>query len=671
MPELGARIAILRWLGPDRRLAVLAHAFAAAEAPERPSLAEVLLDALGTEPDIELLPHVQTLLGAWDDLTGPQQARVTRLVGSRWGMVIPNLAASEPAQARLSAARIVALKGLSVATDPIIDLLADPDPAVGDAAEHALHELIRIARTSATPEAERAAIYAGLQRAIEQFDQHRRTGVLRAAVKLTPHASAGAMARGMAWMRDEHHPAHLVMRGVIKRGTEPELRTAAWAWLKFPALASACAERLAQPVGTTAASIGEHTALLSRTALLLNPARARNLDRARLSAQQWATLLPRMSDADDLPVAARSGLVRMLAGVPIDARMKDASWSARLCDAHPAPRLTLARVAIEQARRPGCLLDLVFDADARIARLAADAVLATSATRGESLPAPDRSRLIDAVRRSPHASLRALGRQLGQGLSGTARAARLEDLRAIVAAYRASTDDAHAARRAATAASQAGSLVATMDKALSASPAAGEPRAAIVELLADCLNLPDPRVRANAIDAMVRCGRHATTAPTAGANPGPTAGAEHNADNVIIELLLDRALDPHHRIRASVARGLMSLGLTHASPELTGAGRRTLVEMLRDARPMHRVAGLWLAERFAPVVCEQAEVIDAVSAITQRTGDEREAYRAGRATARLSVETRAIWGRRAARLEPASPAMSPPAPRTHVEVAPA
>ncbi|MCU0689425.1 MAG: hypothetical protein MUE97_06780, partial [Phycisphaerales bacterium] len=140
---MGARIAILRWLGPDRRLTVLARAFVAADAPERTSLAEVLLDALGTEPDIELLPHVETMLGAWDDLTIPQQARVTRLVGSRWGIVIPNLAASESAQARLSAARIVALKGLSVATDPIIDLLADREPTVGDAAEHALNELIR------------------------------------------------------------------------------------------------------------------------------------------------------------------------------------------------------------------------------------------------------------------------------------------------------------------------------------------------------------------------------------------------------------------------------------------------------------------------------------------------------------------------------------------------
>nr|MCU0689639.1 hypothetical protein [Phycisphaerales bacterium] len=264
---------------------------------------------------------------------------------------------------------------------------------------------------------------------------------------------------------------------------------------------------------------------------------------------------------------------------------------------------------------------------------------------------------------------RMLGKQLAQGLGAAARHARLEDLRAIVAAYKATTDDAHAARRAATAASQAGALVATMNNSPAASTATGEPRAAIVELLADCLNLPDARVRANAIDAMVRCGRHATAAPTAGPTTNPAAPAPHPADNIIIELLLDRALDPHHRIRASVARGLMSLGLTHGSPELTSAGRRTLVEMLRDQRPMHRVAGLWLAERFAPVVCEQAEVIDAVSAINQRAGDEREAYRASRAGQRLSVEARAVWGRRAARLEPASPDATSPAQLKPVEVA--
>jgi HEAT repeat protein len=106
----------------------------------------------------------------------------------------------------------------------------------------------------------------------------------------------------------------------------------------------------------------------------------------------------------------------------------------------------------------------------------------------------------------------------------------------------------------------------------------GELRAGrAVGVLAECLSRhPDPRVRANAAEAMGRCRRAA-----------PCEDAMEQG-----------LLDGHHRVRASAVRSL----LAGAVEPKSGGGRlddrlETLACMLHDNRSSHRLAGVWVVQR--------------------------------------------------------------------------
>lgn len=613
---------MLRWLGPSRELTVLSTALRASDGAERASIAQPLIDAIAKQetPAPQL---VLSLAACWDDLSEPQQEQIRPWMATRWPEVISTLAADADPRARAASMRLLAEVGGGAAigcAKNAVDLLADADPLTADRAEAALLELIRVARTPGATDLERETVIAAVDQALENFDRHRRSGVLRAAVKLMPVAGG----RTMAWMNDPQHPALMVMRGLIRRGTESDLRASAWSWLKVEGLAPACVERLAQPV-----PIDQHAPVLEKSFLLLHPARARAMARAKLTPQQIAAVFPKMSEADDLPERARGGLAQMIAAAPVESRLKDAAWASRLADTSAAARLSVLRTIIEQGRPPASLMDMVFDADPRIATLAADAVLATAPR--DALVKADRDRLAARLLRSQHASVRALARQLMSGPSGSE--ARLAEMVEVVATYRGRSDDAAMARRAAMAVTKMAEI--------------HDPEAEVA--IRACLQLPDPRVRANAVDALVSVARREPAVASTIEAKQPSLATTPPADT-IIEVLLDHTLDPHHRIRASAARGLLTMGTLTDDQAVVSAGQRTLASMLSDQRPMHRVAGLWLAERLAPVVVSSSEIIDAVTTAEHRAFDLHERLRAERAGERLNVEIRTNWSRRAATL---------------------
>ncbi|MFN7443389.1 MAG: hypothetical protein ACK5R9_09940 [bacterium] len=660
MPELGGRISVLGWLGGDRRLLALSAALRASEVGEQGGIADELLAQLGKMGvgggrgvSGAAWEACLALAGAWDGLRVEQREGVYALFRGRVREVAGKLSRDGDARVRASLLALVGGLQLTEAAEEVVGLLSDADAGVGERAEWALGELVKAAGVPGVRGAERVKILGAIERAIEQFDRHRRTGVLRTAIKLAPWTGDGASAGGgvgggglllgMGWMNDQQHPAQLVMRGLIRRGAEPQLRSCAWSWLKFDALSPACLERLAQP-----ASAGQHSAVLERWQLVLNPARARALGKLRgAGGQSVPSTLPTRAETTEMRGEARAGLVRMIGALPGDAQVKDGAWAGRLIDAEASVRLMLVRTAVEQRRCPGALLDLVFDPDARIATLAADAVLAVQAYKlGTS---GWEKRLPELALRSPHERVRALGRQLrcrsigagaGGGVGGGTRR-RLADLAKIVERFKQKSADAVLARQAASAATAMGLL----------------PGPEALALLRSCLGLPDMRVRANALDAILRHGRRMplpvgvvgqTSSLELYIEPSATpASPAPTARDSIIEVLLDHALDPHHRIRGSAARGLMTMGMLGKVPTLSAAGQRTLGAMLTDTRAMHRVAGLWLVERFAPALPAPAEIIDMVSGIEQRAGEGLERLRAGRASARLHVEVRSNWSKRA------------------------
>jgi len=696
--SLAQRAGPLVWLGRWRQSAALAAALQAAGPEEVATIAGLILS------DIEHprgRPALLAVLARWNDLSAEQQASVAPALEPRWPELAAELRTSKRASDRLGLSSFLADRGIVGGASLLVASLGDAHAPVGDAAQRGLEGLVARALAGQLGAGEQWGVLAAADRTIESFDTHRRTGAFRSALKLWPWglgygasrsadvlASSPSLTHALGqWMSDEQHPAHMVLRGMIRKGDDPQMRTTAWLWLKHPALRAACVDRLSQP-----ASAAQHAPVLSRAHLLLNPARAAGLAKAKLTPGQIAGMLPKMAETESLPTAGRAGLVRQIEHAPVEARLKDAAWAARLCDQSTLVRLAVVRAAAAARRTPGCLSDLIFDHDPRIALHAATALLAR-ARRDGVLPA-ERERLLGAIARSPHERLRHLARQCQQGATLTAGAARTRAASsadpvqlarsAIAQLALASTPAPELPPAAAATAAEASSggeidsrpravlavqlrreaaLVATLVRQLADAPA---PSAQGV--LISALGVSDARVRANAIEALVDRARHRPTLA---------------CDGTIVELLLDHALDPHHRVRANAARGLLLLGLSASASgsahsggggggaegstwrprnpdgqtvdgsmmEVTRAARRTLTQMLADQRPLHRVAGLWLAERAASALADDADVIQRVTLIDQDPASRAEGLRARRVLERLTVETRGRWQRRASLLD--------------------
>jgi hypothetical protein len=116
-----------------------------------------------------------------------------------------------------------------------------------------------------------------------------------------------------------------------------------------------------------------------------------------------------------------------------------------------------------------------------------------------------------------------------------------------------------------------------------------------------CLRHPDDRVRANAIDAMTRTARRA----------GSIAAIESTLAHAAIEF----KDDPHHRVRAAAVRARLLGSLRTDSSTMSAPIAETLQPLLVDTRPMHRVSGLWLAERAAGLGNQQARDRSDVAAL--------------------------------------------------------
>jgi hypothetical protein len=147
--------------------------------------------------------------------------------------------------------------------------------------------------------------------------------------------------------------------------------------------------------------------------------------------------------------------------------------------------------------------------------------------------------------------------------------------------------------------------------------------ASVRQALEDALTDRDDRVRSNAVDAVARDARRS-------ADPQLTAAP-----------LIELKLDEHHRVRGSAIRGL--LWAAESTPQLGQGAFESMFEMLDDGRPMHRLAGIWLCERWA--MGHVRSDLDAqlasrrLRSMAQHEPDPRLAARADRAERRLRLLT--------------------------------
>jgi hypothetical protein len=646
MSTLPRRVWPLKLIGLHARTAVLGSALRSCAPSEAEGLGRELLNIARKRPDSLAVPH---LVSRWSLLSAPQRGELGLIIGTDWPELAAYMAADADPVTRAGVARACGeIGGPGVlAGASIVSLLADPDESVAEEAERTLGVFMRALADRTLDDKGQAAARSAADGAIETFDTHRRTGALRTAIQ---HGlvSRGAPGAGGRWMNDADHPAHMVVRGLIRTSNDPAMRSCAWVWLKHPSLATACAQRL-----TRADGLADQSVVLERSHLALNPLRPAGLTgSSRVSERDFASggALPRLSQIDGLSLAARRGLARWLGVVPVGDRLRDAASAVLLTDEDALVRQSLVVAAAASARPPACLLDLIFDGDGTVASTAADAVL--SRTRGEALPADQRERLTAVLSRSGVQALRHLAAQLSQQPGGEARDRAVADAVRLTEKFAGEGADAVSPRAVASAVT----TLAASDRV------DGRP---VEPLLLRAAELPDARVRANAVEGLLRRAR---------TRPAEPAGTQlSDADSAIVEVFLDRATDPHHRIRANAARGLLVCGwrsgVEGEDPRARGtratlaaAGSRTLAALLADSRTMHRVAGLWLAHRLGDAVVRSgfdgkehgSDLLDRVTHAAGRAIDPMERLWAQRARERLEAGLRERWSKRAPALEEAA-----------------
>lgn len=518
--------------------------------------------------------------------------------------------------------------------------VGDDDARVALAAAAALHGLADRAPSS-------AELHLAVHAAAGRYGEHRRSDVLDALI-LAHARSPVAAQRGLPeWFSDPDHPALMGLRRVLRRAQHPRARWTAWRWLKHPSLAGAASEQLTLPAARAAdAAALSPLDWLSQSHLVNHPARLAALAKLIRPDGSWPdALLPGPDAVTATPVSARLGWVRLIGSVPAAPKRRDAALATRLLDPDPLVRHAAVRAAAALPSRASCLLDFCFDPEPRVRRSAMLAVLNQ----------PERGMVRDAVRErvlaaaaalpdQPAAPPPALAERLRWRGSQTARPATLPaplaegllegppaDAADAVAQIRGlglvplatphlldrlgrtTGDDQPAARLAAVIAAALGDS----DQPL----ALGHLNA----LAAD--SAAEPRVRANALDAVVRIARR---------RPPLRSGAASLARSLWT--------NQPHRLRANAIRAALVLAPAkeHASPDAA----RALAAMLRDDRPEHRLAALWLAERLAPALVHQPDVIDMVERLSLQ-GQHAVRDRAERAVERVRLEVRLGWTRRA------------------------
>lgn len=619
---------------------------------------------------------VESLVRVWARLGSPARDPAIRLLRGcpdtmRTAAIARALEGAEPLAVR-SAAGVAGELGETALADSVARLLVHADTGVADAAERALASLATavaagLSRGVRADRVGEAAVDRAVTSAVRTFPVHRRRSVLELAARLLDparlwRARAGVPSLLTDWFGERDHESHMALRGLVRRSDQAWMRGRAWEWLggAGESVAAAALERV-----TRAVSADDHGAVLMRTHLLANPTRRRRLGLASGPRARGGTrLLPGRTEIPDLHPVARRGIPWLAAAVLPASGDRLAVLEPLLTDPDAPTRYGVARVLA-----PGAAIDLCFDADERVAWLAA--ARGSAAGLGASVEAADGAappwRLLS---RSPHRRVRALAEEElagGDPWDPHAASSRLAARRRRAANPAAFADELRARVREGAPEERVRSMLLARHlrvareieteviATLRASPgdddrAAATAAALLGELdspeslsaIAEALRGSDDRVRANAVEALSRRARR---------SPGFNAGA---ADGATYSVLVELKDDPSHRVRANSLRAMLAPGAFAAAYESAAAAGAAA--MLRDERPLHRVAAIWLSERVLTAAGPGAprpgagrwnEVAAIVADVARSDPIVEVRTRAGRAASRLLAATRVAWRERA------------------------
>lgn len=623
-------MAALRGMSPALRVECVRQALDVADAAEIPELAALLVDVAADAPrgrgDSPLDPRrlgrsvlnalrwsaasgedaaaperaAWMLIEHWSSLDEPLRAAVLGRARQRVTGVLTAAARDERPGARAGVAAVIAHTSEPSLMPLVVSLLGDPDEQVSGLAEQAV---LAIARTG-----EASAVEDELARAASAFESHRRRAIVELALQRVPlgvgaeaNRERSALAR---WAFDTESPASGALRWALRNSADPDTRRKAFELLVVGGLVAAAGDRLGRP-----ATPAEHVSVLTNVHLIAHPRRAkalRTLTPARTD-ERVGGILPAPGAALKLNEPARAGLPVLAAAVGVPAPARSVWTNALINDPSPRVRWRAVRAC---ARRD--LADFAFDASEAVAR---SAILSWSSLGDGLEPVSNAEplRLAGLFARSPHASVRAIGaselerlawhqpgpvagRVHARRLVRRDRAVMVGDLRQrLLAAEPAAIPSlAMLIRRLGLEREFAAELTAIAERPVVSAVAARAVATAVTVLerapgpgagmvIENASRSDDPRVRANAADAI---GRRALAEP-----------AEQERSHAVLLELKD---DGHHRVRASALRGLATsatargVSVRHADWRVIATGT---TEMLNEARPEHKIAGLWLTQR--------------------------------------------------------------------------
>ena len=644
----------------------------------------------------------------WHAVPEAMRTRALDAAGSgRWIRAIDRAIMDGDPHARASAAELAGLLGARLgsltALERVGPLLNDDDLGVVRAAERAL---VRATGRAAELEAEFASesgdaeglalgelvtvdgVEAVIADAVSTFDQHRRFGVLLAAVALLGEPASSAGRRGIGsplaqWLASKPTAAHGALRTVLRKASLPLARRRAFSWIVMEGLTQAAADRLSR-----ASTPAEHEVVLERAFLTRRRLRASRVaglqarpkirqTAATLAAAQdttppleWPEACPVPNEAtiERLSADARAGLAEWLSALQVDRVTQARVLAPRLGDDDPRVRYALARHA-----PPTLVEDLAHDPHPSIAR---SAVLSMSRI-GEPLEAtPAATQAVDAwmppLARHADPVVRSIGRKelerVGRRGAGPLAvcAARVALKRTdphaawlIEAIEGGKTGDADErvsaitlAKRLSLPARNQGIRDALLAAVMVAGPAGGlaedEPRQRVAATAVRALSIapgrdigkaieaacayPSPRVRANAVEALEDRRRRGLIDTPA-------------------ERFIELSGDEHQRVRANAVRaGLVGVE-GKPSPSTRRACESALRSMLGDERAAHRVSGLWVASRVlrrGPELSLGGRWTDLAAVIADMARHDADASARSRATAclgSLEAEARQRWQR--------------------------
>jgi len=604
----------------------------------------------------------------------PGCTQVVLSVGdARWGPILERLSTDPSGPVRVSLATLVGDAGDTRASGIATAMLHDQDAVVGEQAERSLmllaiatlrerllNDLGASAFVSKVPAASVALVAGrGLRGGVDElclhlaegamtFGEHRRRGPVIAAILVAGREQTRGIGPGAQalkkWFAAGQHPSHSVLRSVLRWSKAPVARVRAMEWLSRDGLAIACVERLVR-----GRSLLEHELVLSNAHLMARPRRQARCAGAKvmlpqtkpgMKAAETEESVPSSGALRRLSPAARRGLPAFLAGLGAPSKTRWTAMEPLLSDEDATVRYAASRAAPSAG-----LTEFCFDQDGRVAR---GAYLRSSAT---SLSAPREASLggreLKLLARSPHADIRTWAQQDGAGRDSVAssvvgrialRRLMRDDRQRFLDQIRTgltSRDVAHALQtlaqmRAFGLADELAGPVLDLAADDSRDPRVTAtavsllaflqvPRAA--ELATVRMTHTDGRVRANAVEALGRIRRRDARA-TLSVRPA---------------LMIEAKNDTYHRVRANALRVWFGAEAVD-----------DLAEMLGDSRPMHRLAGMWVAQRLLPGCAVQigprwSELAARIAELSRFDEDELVRARAAACARRLELDVRNSW----------------------------